>query len=53
MRWASYGSPDGSDIFPAQQTIANDAGLARSTVEEHTHGLRELGVLYRGAAVVG
>jgi Helix-turn-helix domain len=45
MLWAGHGDPDGSNVYPSQDTIATEARASRSTVEHHTHALRDLGVL--------
>jgi biotin operon repressor len=46
LLFAGHGDPDGSGVWPSQQTIAREAHLSRSTVQEATYALRDLGILH-------
>lgn len=47
---ASYSSPDGSDIFPGNDRLANVTSMADSTVRKHLKILRDAGLIARVTA---
>jgi hypothetical protein len=52
LAWASFANNDGTNIFPAKETVAERAGVSRWTVYDNTDILEAAGVIQRAGSHV-
>ena len=43
--WAAFANNDGTNIFASKESVANKAGISRSTIYHNTEDLMKVGIL--------